>query len=100
MCSGNGSCTVEVAAKDETGAVLGTKRYTLGVWEQLQKAFASEFPADDLAELEALDAVALSAEGVSAYPFSARDTGISVRLHGRRVGVMCAIDALAIPPAS
>lgn len=58
---------------------------------------ASEFPRDDLAELAALDAVALNAEGVSAYPFSARDTGIAVRLRGRRVGVMCAIDALAVP---
>jgi hypothetical protein len=43
--SGESGCTVEVAAKDDSGAVLGTKRYTLGVWEQLQKAFASEFPA-------------------------------------------------------
>ena len=57
---------------------------------------ASEFPRDDLAELAALDAVALDAEGVSAYPFSARDTGIAVHLRGRRVGVMCAIDALAV----
>lgn len=58
---------------------------------------ASEFPDGDLAELVSVDAVALDDEGVSAYPFSARDTGISVRLRGRRVGVMCAIDALAVP---
>ena len=43
--TGTGTCQVEVAAKDETGATLATKSYTLGQWEQLQKAFANEFPA-------------------------------------------------------
>ena len=57
---------------------------------------ATDFPARDVAELVALDAVALAEEGVCAYPFSARDTGISVRLRGRRVSAMCAIDALAV----
>jgi len=70
----------------------------LARWLDAESApIATEFPAEDLAELESLDAVAVSAEGVSAYPFSARHTGISVQLHGRRVGVMCAIDALAVP---
>ena len=43
--TGDGTCQVEVAAKDATGATLATKSYTLGQWEQLQKAFANEFPA-------------------------------------------------------
>ncbi len=42
--TGTGTCQVEVAAKDETGATLATRGYTLGQWEQLQKAFANEFP--------------------------------------------------------
>ncbi len=43
--TGGGTCQVEVAAKDDSGATLATKNYTLGEWEQLQKAFATEFPA-------------------------------------------------------
>ena len=43
--TGAATCQVEVVAKDESGATLATKSYTLGPWEQLQKAFANEFPA-------------------------------------------------------
>ena len=43
--TGEEGCQVEVAAKDATGVTLSTKSYTLGQWEQLQKAFANEFPA-------------------------------------------------------
>ncbi len=58
---------------------------------------ATEFAEKDLAELASLDAVAITDRGVSAYPFSATDTGITVTLQGRRVQAMCAIDALAVP---
>jgi len=69
----------------------------LARWLDAGAPAASQFPARDLDELAALDA-ALPIDGsVSAYPFSARDTGISARLRGQRLGVMCAIDALAVP---
>lgn len=58
---------------------------------------AAGFPQHDLAELAKLDAVAITDRGVSAYPFSAADTGITVVMDGRRIGAMCAIDALAVP---
>lgn len=58
---------------------------------------AIDFPRQELAELAALDAVVPVPAGLSAYPFSAADTGIGVCLQGRRLGAMCAIDALAVP---
>ena len=42
--TGTGTCQVEVAAKDETGSVLGTKTYTVRQWEQVQRSFADQFP--------------------------------------------------------
>ena len=42
--TGAATCTVQVQAKDYTGAVLGTKSYTVRQWEQVQKGFATEFP--------------------------------------------------------
>ncbi|PWB74666.1 MAG: hypothetical protein C3F15_07525 [Holophagae bacterium] len=42
--TGTGTCQVEVAAKDEMGTVLGTKSYPVRQWEQVQKAFADQFP--------------------------------------------------------
>lgn len=58
---------------------------------------ATDFPRQELAELAALDAVVPMPAGLSAYPFSAADTGIWVCQQGRRLGAMCAIDALAVP---
>ncbi len=42
--TGTGTCTVKVTASDATGAPLATKSYTVGQWEQVQKAFGDEFP--------------------------------------------------------
>lgn len=50
-----------------------------------------------LGKLERRDLVVLDADGeriVGAYPFSERDTGHRVRLGGRVLNAMCAIDAL------
>lgn len=49
-----------------------------------------------LAELMDLDAVVREEHGLGCYPFSARDTGISVTLPTGSVNAMCAIDALAV----
>jgi len=48
------------------------------------------------ARLARLDAIVPGEHGLGCYPFSARDTGIHVRLPAGRVAAMCAIDALAI----
>ena len=42
--TGTGSATVQVQVKDHTGAVQGTKSYTVRRWEQVQKGFKDEFP--------------------------------------------------------
>jgi len=60
--TGSGTCEVEVAAKDETGATLASKRYTIGQWEQLQKAFANEFPGVSSANVR-LTVTVLSGKG-------------------------------------
>ena len=59
---------------------------------------AQHFPEATLRRLIALDAVVSSAEGLGAYPFSAKETSIRVA-HGkhRPTFAMCAVDALAIP---
>jgi hypothetical protein len=57
---------------------------------------AAGIAADALAELLRLDAVVEEQSGLGCYPFSARDTGITVRLAGGTVNAMCAIDALAV----
>lgn len=49
-----------------------------------------------LGELLRLDAVVPEERGLGCYPFSARDTGISVTLPAGAVNAMCAIDALAV----
>jgi hypothetical protein len=49
-----------------------------------------------LDELLGLDAVVREQDGLGCYPFSARDTGISVRLAAGPAHAMCAIDALAV----
>jgi len=96
-----GEFPIEARVARATAPARQTYSRILVRWLEADKPpAASEFPERDLAELVGLDAVALSDQGVSAYPFSARDTGISVKLHGRRVGVMCAIDALAVPMLS
>ncbi|HPC83693.1 MAG TPA: hypothetical protein P5234_09795 [Thermoanaerobaculaceae bacterium] len=43
--TGTGTCQVRVTARDATGAALGNKTYTMRQWEQMQKSFATEFPA-------------------------------------------------------
>ncbi|MGV8041314.1 MAG: hypothetical protein AB2L07_15030 [Thermoanaerobaculaceae bacterium] len=43
--TGTGSCTVRVRVKDQTGAEVGSKTYTVQQWEQMQKSFKDEFPA-------------------------------------------------------
>jgi len=43
--TGIGSATVQVQAKDHTGALLGSKNYTVRRWEQMQKQFKDEFPS-------------------------------------------------------
>ena len=42
--TGTGTCQVVVVVKDEMGTTLGSKSYNLRQWEQLQRAFASQFP--------------------------------------------------------
>ncbi len=42
--TGTGSATVQVQVKDDTGALLGSKSYTVRRWEQMQKQFKDEFP--------------------------------------------------------
>lgn len=42
--TGSGTATVQVQAKDHTGAVQGSKSYTVRRWEQFQKGFREEFP--------------------------------------------------------
>jgi len=46
--------------------------------------------------LQQLDAIVPGPQGIGCYPFSTRDTGISLALPGGTVSAMCAIDALAI----
>lgn len=43
--TGTGTCNVQVAVKDPTGATVGSKSYTVRQWEQVQKAFKDEFPS-------------------------------------------------------
>jgi hypothetical protein len=43
--TGTGTCQVKVTVKDSTGAAKGSKTYTVHQWEQVQKAFADEFPS-------------------------------------------------------
>jgi len=50
--------------------------------------------------LAAMDAIVVDTHGIGCYPFSTRDTGIHVRIEGRSVWAMCALDALAIPRLS
>jgi hypothetical protein len=68
----------------------------LAHWLRATPPSAVSFDADALAALVKLDAVVPEEHGLGCYPFSARDTGISVSLPGGTVNAMCAIDALAI----
>jgi len=43
--TGAGTCQVLVTVKDQAGAVLGSKAYTVRQWEQVQKALKDEFPS-------------------------------------------------------
>lgn len=43
--TGTGSCTVKVTVKDQTGAEIANKTYTVQQWEQMQKSFKDEFPS-------------------------------------------------------
>ncbi len=45
--TGTGQATVEVQVKSASGALLGSRSYTVRRWEQLQRAFRDEFPAVD-----------------------------------------------------
>ncbi len=45
--TGTGPATVEVRVKSASGALLGSKSYTVRRWEQLQRGFKDEFPAVD-----------------------------------------------------
>ena len=42
--TGVGSCEVEVAVVDQNGARAAARTYTVGEWEQLQRAVRDEFP--------------------------------------------------------
>ncbi|MGV8038866.1 MAG: hypothetical protein AB2L07_01885 [Thermoanaerobaculaceae bacterium] len=42
--TGSGTATVQVQVKDETGATVGSRSYTVRQWEQVQKGFGDEFP--------------------------------------------------------
>ena len=68
----------------------------LRAWLGATAPQAAGLAPDALAELLTLDAVVQEQSGLGCYPFSARDTGIAVRLAGGAVNAMCAIDALAV----
>lgn len=65
-------------------------------WLQSTLPMPGLLAAEHLAALIRLDAVVATGEGLGCYPFSARPTGIDVRLPRGTVPAMCAIDALAI----
>lgn len=65
-------------------------------WLRATVPTAATIEADALATLVQLDAVVPEDHGLGCYPFSARDTGIVVRLPAGAVNAMCAIDALAV----
>ena len=43
--TGSGTCQAKVTVRDGSGAVLGTKTYTVRQWEQAQRVLSSEFPS-------------------------------------------------------
>ena len=54
-------------------------------------------PADRVQRLAALDALVITTEGISVYPFSASATGIRLsNATHKPISAMCAVDALAI----
>ncbi|MCU0290379.1 MAG: hypothetical protein MUF10_00085 [Thermoanaerobaculaceae bacterium] len=48
--TGTGACQVKVTIKDHAGTSQGSKTYVVREWEQMQKSFATEFPAVSTAD--------------------------------------------------
>jgi hypothetical protein len=71
---------------------------TLSYWIGHGTPPAKDYVAEPLLEaLRSLDALVIEEQGVSCYPFSARDTKIQVSYAGMSVHAICAFGALAIP---
>jgi hypothetical protein len=92
----------EFPLEERVGALPARTR---GVYAQILQRWVrtgqvpqgADFPPEELEELAALDAIALTEPGIGCYPFSAKPTGIRVSCAGNEVFAMCALDALAIP---
>lgn len=87
---------LEARVRGASPAAQAAYRGVLRAWLGAAAPQAAGLAADALAELLRLDAVVAEPGGLGCYPFSARDTGIAVRLAGGAVNAMCAIDALAV----
>lgn len=87
---------LEARMRDTGRAAQAAYGQALQQWLRAMPPQPQAFAADTLAELLKLDALVEEQHGLGCYPFSARDTGITVRLAGGTVNAMCAIDALAV----
>jgi hypothetical protein len=87
---------LEARVRGASRAAQAAYAQALQQWLRATPPQSRAFAADALAELLKLDALVEEQSGLGCYPFSARDTGITVRLAGDAVNAMCAIDALAV----
>lgn len=87
---------LEARVRAATRAAQTAYGQALGQWLRATPPQAAGFADGTLAELLTLDALVDEPHGLGCYPFSASDTGITVRLAGGAVNAMCAIDALAV----
>lgn len=87
---------LEARVRGASPAAQAAYGNVLHTWLRATAPQAVGLAPDALAELLKLDALVEEPSGLGCYPFSARDTGIAVRLAGGTVNAMCAIDALAV----
>jgi len=87
---------LEARVRGASPAAQATYGGVLRAWLGGAAPQAAGFAADALAELLRHDALVEEQGDLGCYPFSARNTGIAVRLAGGTVNAMCAIDALAV----
>lgn len=68
----------------------------LASWLRGETPSTSMLPPDTLRTLSELDAIVADINGISCYPFNARERGILVQFGSHTAQAMCAVDALAI----
>ena len=87
---------LEARVRGASRAAQAAYGQALQQWLRAAPPTTRAMAADALAELLKLDAFVEEQFGLGCYPFSARDTGITVQLATGTVNAMCAIDALAV----